>query len=148
MGKEFEARTVSGWLMLGVVIGLFVVAMALIYPMALLEGDRGSRFAFGAVLAADITVWLVWGLLLGGFFIVEPNSSKVLLLAGDYRGTVKASGFHWVNPFMSKRGVSLRACTLNGEKLKVNDLSGNPVEIAAVLSAARSPPVPAARSSS
>lgn len=132
MAKELEARTASGWLMLAVVIVLFVVAIGLIYPMAL-AGREPSSLAFKALLAGDIAAWVIWGVLLGGFFIVEPNNSKVLLLAGDYRGTAKAAGFHWVNPFMSKRGVSLRAYTLNGDKLKVNDLAGNPVEIAAVV---------------
>ncbi len=68
-----------------------------------------------------------------GFFIVEPNGSKVVLLFGSYKGTVKQAGFHWWNPFMVQRPVSRRARTLNGEKLKVNDLAGNPVEIAAVV---------------
>ena len=65
--------------------------------------------------------------------MVEPNGSKVLLLFGSYKGTVKKTGFQWVNPFNTKRRVSLRARTLNGEKLKVNDLAGNPVEIAAIV---------------
>jgi hypothetical protein len=65
--------------------------------------------------------------------VVEPNGSKVLLLLGSYAGTVKTSGFQWVNPLTIRRSISLRARTLNGEKLKVNDLSGNPVEIAAIV---------------
>jgi regulator of protease activity HflC (stomatin/prohibitin superfamily) len=68
-----------------------------------------------------------------GFIVVEPNGSKVLLLFGSYKGTVKRSGFQWVNPFNTKRAISLRARTLNGDKLKVNDLAGNPVEIAAIV---------------
>jgi regulator of protease activity HflC (stomatin/prohibitin superfamily) len=69
-----------------------------------------------------------------GFIVVEPNGSKVLLLvSGSYKGTVKRTGFQWVNPFMTKRSISLRARTLNGDRLKVNDLAGNPVEIAAIV---------------
>ncbi len=64
---------------------------------------------------------------------MEPNGSQVLLLFGSYVGTVKDSGFHWANPFYTKRKVSLRARSLNGEKLKVNDSAGNPVEIAAIV---------------
>lgn len=68
-----------------------------------------------------------------GFLVIEPNGSKVLILFGSYKGTVKAAGFHWVNPFTVRREVSLRARTLNGERLKVNDSMGNPIEIAAVI---------------
>ena len=68
-----------------------------------------------------------------GFLVIEPNGSKVLILFGSYKGTVKAAGFHWVNPFTIRREVSLRASTLNGERLKVNDSMGNPIEIAAVI---------------
>lgn len=68
-----------------------------------------------------------------GFLVIEPNGSKVLILFGSYKGTVKAAGFHWVNPFTIRREVSLRARTLNGERLKVNDSMGNPIEIAAVI---------------
>jgi regulator of protease activity HflC (stomatin/prohibitin superfamily) len=72
-------------------------------------------------------------LLLGGFFIVNPNDSRALILFGRYRGTVRKPGFWWTNPFTSKRRVSLKAHNLNGSKLKVNDLLGNPIEIAAVV---------------
>ncbi|HMS16953.1 MAG TPA: SPFH domain-containing protein [Planctomycetota bacterium] len=68
-----------------------------------------------------------------GFFVVEPNGSKVLLLFGTYKGTVKKNGFFWTNPFMSKRPVSLRARNLEGEKLKVNELHGNPIDISIVV---------------
>jgi regulator of protease activity HflC (stomatin/prohibitin superfamily) len=80
-----------------------------------------------------VLLGLAWFTLIGGFFIVEPNGSKVLVLFGKYQGTVKDNGFFWTNPFMSKRSVSLRARTLNGEKLKVNDAVGNPIEIAAII---------------
>jgi regulator of protease activity HflC (stomatin/prohibitin superfamily) len=69
----------------------------------------------------------------GGFMIVQPNESKVLMLFGKYTGTVKDSGFWWVNPFTVKKHVSLRIRNFNSEKLKVNDLHGNPIEIATVI---------------
>jgi regulator of protease activity HflC (stomatin/prohibitin superfamily) len=65
--------------------------------------------------------------------IVQPNESKVLMLFGKYTGTVRDSGFWWVNPFTVKKHVSLRIRNFNSEKLKVNDLHGNPIEIAAVI---------------
>jgi regulator of protease activity HflC (stomatin/prohibitin superfamily) len=72
-------------------------------------------------------------LVLPGLIINNPNESKVLTLFGKYVGTVKTDGFFWVNPFTSKRKVSLRANNLNGQQLKVNDKLGNPIEIAAVV---------------
>jgi regulator of protease activity HflC (stomatin/prohibitin superfamily) len=72
-------------------------------------------------------------LVLPGLIIVNPNESKVLTLFGKYIGTVKKDGFFWVNPFTTKRKVSLRAFNLNGQQLKVNDSVGNPIEIAAVI---------------
>lgn len=84
----------------------------------------------------------VWGVLVAivdivvvlcGLIIVNPNESRVLVLFGNYLGTVKSSGFFWVNPFTMKRKVSLRAFNLNGQQLKVNDSVGNPIEIAAVI---------------
>ena len=68
-----------------------------------------------------------------GLFIVNPNDARVLVLFGTYAGTVKHNGFWWANPFYVKRRLTLRARNLNGEKLKVNDKAGNPIEIAAVV---------------
>ncbi len=68
-----------------------------------------------------------------GFLIVYPNEASVLILFGTYKGTIKKSGFHWVNPLYLRRIISLRARNLNGQSLKVNDKNGNPVEIAAVI---------------
>lgn len=89
-------------------------------------------------------------LMLMGFFTIQPNQARVLILFGDYKGTVRDEGFHWANPFLSKSAgtttdattgkpaaistkVSLRARTYNGEHLKVNDKCGNPIEIADVI---------------
>ena len=76
---------------------------------------------------------LTFVFLVRGFIIINPNEANVLVLFGTYKGTVKASGFHWVNPFFLRRKISLRARNLNGDTLKVNDKIGNPVEIAAVI---------------
>ncbi|MDX2035590.1 MAG: SPFH domain-containing protein [Isosphaeraceae bacterium] len=85
------------------------------------------------VLILGIATFFTGLLVSGGFFSLPPNTSCVLLLFGDYRGTVHESGFHWVNPFMTKTKVSLRARSLEGTKLKVNDKQGNPIEIGAVV---------------
>ena len=141
MSRETEARTVSGWIMLVVELALLGLAALLIYSLAheaiAARVIGGGVEAGGPATTPRIVALVIVGLLAllvpGGFMVVEPNGSKVLLLFGSYKGTVKRSGFQWVNPFATKRAVSLRARTLNGEKLKVNDLAGNPVEIAAVV---------------
>ncbi|MRT93336.1 SPFH domain-containing protein [Ancylomarina sp. 16SWW S1-10-2] len=68
-----------------------------------------------------------------GFMIINPNESVVLVLFGDYKGTAKQNGFYWVNPFFSKRRISLRARNLDSDPIKVNDKIGNPIMIGVVL---------------
>lgn len=71
--------------------------------------------------------------LLPGFTLVNPNNSRVLLLFGKYAGTIKKNGFYWVNPFFTKKKISLRASNFDSERLKVNDKIGNPVMISTIL---------------
>ena len=125
---EVEFRPLSGFLMLfvtllefGATVGLGVLAGA---------EPAGARVAL-AIAAILVGIWAFVGF--GGFFVVEPNASRVLILFGRYRGSVRTPGFWWTNPFTKKKAVSLRAKNLNGQKLKVNDLLGNPIEIAAVV---------------
>jgi hypothetical protein len=126
MSREVEVKAVPGWLMLAVEF-LVVVALVLVgYSTLNSETVTLQAVALGVLLAAAILIG-------SGFIVVEPNGSKVLLLFGSYTGTVKKSGLQWVNPLTTKRAVSLRVRTHNGEKLKVNDLAGNPVEIAAIV---------------
>ncbi len=68
-----------------------------------------------------------------GFIMVQPNNSRVLLLFGKYMGTVKKNGFYWVNPFYTKKKISLRASNFDSERLKVNDKLGNPIMISTIL---------------
>ncbi len=68
-----------------------------------------------------------------GLTLVNPNKSKIVLLFGEYVGTIRKPGFYWVNPFTVRKDISLRVNNFNSEKLKVNDLRGNPVEIGAVV---------------
>jgi regulator of protease activity HflC (stomatin/prohibitin superfamily) len=99
----------------------------------------------GAWLVNSIQNHIVWAIItailsgivlliaLTGFFTVAPNEGKVLQFFGRYVGTVRDAGPRWTNPFYSKRGVSLRVRNFESSKLKVNDLDGNPIEIAAVV---------------
>lgn len=68
-----------------------------------------------------------------GFIVVNPNESAVLVLFGAYKGTVKENGFFWVNPFFTRKKISLRARNFDSEPIKVNDKVGNPIKIGVVL---------------
>ncbi|MFB3882901.1 MAG: SPFH domain-containing protein [Armatimonadota bacterium] len=129
MSREVEVKALSGWMMLALELVLAALVAFTIYQLASYYDHQPPAW-----LIVQLIVLLLLGVLNGiGFMVVEPNGSKVILLFGSYQGTVKRSGFQWVNPFTTRRSVSLRARTLNGEKLKVNDLTGNPVEIAAIV---------------
>lgn len=81
-----------------------------------------------AILIAVIAMFI-----LPGFTVINPNEAIVTTLFGVYKGTIKVNGFLWMNPFYTKKKVSLRAMNLNGTPIKVNDKVGNPIEIAAVI---------------
>jgi regulator of protease activity HflC (stomatin/prohibitin superfamily) len=95
----------------------------------------------GAVIALAVSLYLPWIFafllipifILPGFMVVNPNESIVLILFGDYIGTIKVNGFFWANPFYVKKKISLRARNLNSEPIKVNDKVGNPIMIGIVL---------------
>jgi regulator of protease activity HflC (stomatin/prohibitin superfamily) len=112
-------------------------------PALLLELALGlvalATLAAGA--AAENGGLVVMALVLGalalfaarGFFIVQPNQAKVLVLFGKYSGTIRRNGISWANPLVERRTVSLRIRNLDSDVLKVNDAVGNPIEIAAVI---------------
>ena len=80
-----------------------------------------------------ILLLLVIFFIIPGFIMVQPNNSRVLLLFGKYIGTIKKNGLYWVNPFYTKKKISLRASNFDSERLKVNDKMGNPVMISTIL---------------
>ncbi len=88
---------------------------------------------FGEQVALIVIGIILVPLILKGLLIVNPNESAALILFGNYQGTVRKDGFFWVNPFVIKKTVSLKARNLDGQKIKVNDKLGNPIEIAAVV---------------
>jgi len=162
--QEREARLSNGWIALPVNTLLLVGGLTLfIYSIA--AGEKEVGHPFWGLFGAGLLAVFVGVLMVPGFFTLQPNEARVLILFGAYRGTVRQSGFHWGNPFYSNGGqpsgatrrmseaevnlvkgggvrhrrsqsrhrISLRARTLNGEKLKVNDKRGNPIEIAAIV---------------
>jgi regulator of protease activity HflC (stomatin/prohibitin superfamily) len=153
VSRERVVSAMNGWVVLILVLGTLIadiVWIALTQPQGL-----------GVFVAIFIFVFCVF--MLRGFFSLQPNQARVLVLMGAYKGTVRTSGFFWANPLFSgprfvmpvaqpgadpsskaaanpvlarrlpRNKLSLRARTLNGERLKVNDKRGNPIEIAAVI---------------
>lgn len=120
--EESVATSGNGFAYIAVGFGAILVGAALLLtrpaPMTVL--------AF--VLGMAIGVWC-----LAGLYMLQPNQVALLTLFGSYRGTDRYEGLRWANPFYVKRKVSVRARNFNSEKLKVNDLRGNPIEIAAAI---------------
>lgn len=114
---EKELSSASGYLQLG--IGLIMMIAG------------GGIASMASVLG--ILIFLIGAILLKGLVVVNPNEAVVTMFFGDYMGTMKQGGLRWVNPLFGRKKISLRARNLNGQKLKVNDKLGNPIEIAAVV---------------
>jgi len=109
---------------------IVIVALLLLNAVWLVDSIRHQSVAF---IIISILAGIALLIALAGFFTVAPNEGKVLQFFGRYVGTVRDAGPRWTNPFYSKRGVSLRVRNFESSKLKVNDLDGNPIEIAAVV---------------
>ena len=159
---ERVVSVLNGWVMLVLLIALLLADVAL-FVFAIKDGVETTGQPHGGLLAIAIVALPILVVLMTGFFTLQPNQARVLVLFGAYKGTVRTPGFHWGNPFYSngpqqaaswranlvaakvgassatgqrplgRNKISLRARTLNGDKLKVNDKRGNPIEIAAVV---------------
>ena len=123
--KEIEIRSqpgiaavFAGFVLMGLAIALFVFAI---------------NVENIPLIVVSVIPFLAGIACLAGLFTVAPNESKVLQLFGDYKGTVKTPGLRWSSPFYTKKGVSQRVRNFESSRLKVNDKSGSPVEIAAVV---------------
>lgn len=124
----------KGWFMLLVNIVVYPTCVASIPYAAYLSRHHAYGDAALAIHLIATFLLLFLNILIScGFTVVQPNQAAVLLLFGTYLGSIKKEGFYWVNPFYTKKKISLRLRNLNGNKLKVNDSSGNPIEIAAVI---------------
>jgi len=115
---ETTFKPMSGFGMLAVVLIIFAGTIAG------LATTRSAEFGL---------LFLLFFLLLPGFFVIQPNRSRVMIFFGAYRGSVKDNGFYWVNPFYVKKKISLRAHNFDSERVKVNDKLGNPIMISVIL---------------
>ncbi len=118
MKLEKEIKVSNGYVMLGV---LLLVIITMITGIIVTE-----NLVFLVLVAVILFI-------AKGFFIINPNSSKVMVLFGGYKGTVKDNGFFWANPFYAKQRISLRARNFYSERVKVNDKIGNPILINVIL---------------
>jgi regulator of protease activity HflC (stomatin/prohibitin superfamily) len=126
---EQPASAIAGWFFLLITFSLGVLGVLLLAFGA----HTGEPVETVVMVLAGIVCGLAAFVTLMGFFTLQPNEAVVFMLFGAYRGTSRQNGFLWANPFYRKLKISLRARNLNGEKLKVNDKRGNPVEIAVVI---------------
>jgi regulator of protease activity HflC (stomatin/prohibitin superfamily) len=118
MKEEKTIVPANGYIMLFIFLVLFIGGITSIIVL------QNPWFIVSIVLAIFLAP---------GFIMVQPNNSRVLLLFGKYIGSVKKNGFYWVNPFYTKKKISLRASNFDSERLKVNDKLGNPVMISTIL---------------
>ena len=122
MIKELERKVISGWAMLAILIPIAIGAILwIVFVMPEVHKVWGA-----VVIIIDFVM-------LAGLFMVNPNEGRVLQLFGKYVGTAKMEGLRWANPFYAKRRISLRVRNFETNRLKVNDIDGNPIEIAAIV---------------
>ncbi|MGN0257707.1 MAG: SPFH domain-containing protein [Bacteroides sp.] len=124
---ETKERVYAGFLMNGfamLFIHLVLFTAVIVFGFWLME-------VWSCVIAALLSVvWFIW---MAGYIQLEPNEARVMVFFGEYRGTFRRTGFFWLNPFMDKKKLSLRARNLDVEPIKVNDKIGNPILIGLVL---------------
>ncbi len=128
--RERNVKSISGIPFLIIMIAVLAAGIYLVAVQMGLADSKGVRVGwfFGGVVA-----FLVWITLLSGLYKVEPNQSAVLSLFGKYVGTVREPGLRLNNPFYTKKKISLRVRNFESGKLKVNELDGSPIEIAAIV---------------
>lgn len=119
---NFRGFKINGFLMLA--IHLLLVSGIITYSFIQMTTPF---FILGGVCL------IIWFTLFGGYMQLEPNEARIMVFFGEYKGTFKETGFFWVNPFMNKKKLSLRARNLDVEPIKVNDKIGNPILIGLVL---------------
>ena len=129
--RVFEGTVLNGFLMLFVnlfltVLSVIGIILSIIVLTDMVKSGGWFLFFSSVVLLVSLFLW-------AGFMMLEPNEARVLTWFGKYAGTFTKTGYFWVNPFYSKKKVSLRARNLDAEPIKVNDKTGNPVMIGLVL---------------
>jgi regulator of protease activity HflC (stomatin/prohibitin superfamily) len=122
--KERPASTMSGYAML---FALLMVIALMVFGVANLVGDNGGMLP----IVLNIVGPMLLVLIAPGFYMLQPNQAVAITLFGDYRGTDRVTGLRWTWPWMGKKKLSVRANNFISDRIKVNDLRGNPIEMAA-----------------
>ena len=122
--SERPGATLTGYAML---ILLFLVILVDIYAITALPQARGGMVDVFLIVLASLTFVLV----IPGFYMLQPNQAAAITLFGEYRGTDRSTGLRWTWPWLAKKKLSVRANNFISDKIKVNDLRGNPIEMAA-----------------
>lgn len=130
--KIFAGTKLKGIPMLIFNIFLFFAIVAL-FSFGVTAASDGNETLGVIAIILSLILFIINCIFWGGFFMIEPNEAVVLIFFGKYRGTVKEDGYFWVNPFFTKKRLTLRARNLDAEPIKVNDKKGNPIMIGQVL---------------
>ena len=125
---EYNGWHANGFVALALILLGMAASVALI-----IYGANQEAPAAGWIVTAGVLLLLIFFIANKGFMLLEPNEARVLTFFGEYRGSFYKTGFWWVNFFMTKKNLSLRARNLNAEPIKVNDKTGNPIMIGLVL---------------
>jgi len=125
--RENAASSMSGYAMLAALLVLVVATIYLVYAVASSQPTKPQVLAMLAFLVPAIVIEIM---LVSGFYMIQPNQAAAITLFGSYRGTDRTTGLRWVWPWMTKTKISVRTNNILSDKLKVNDLRGNPIEIA------------------
>ncbi len=110
---------------------LFLVGIVVLFIWTVNQSFSTSLTVL--IIVADVVLFILNSLFWGGFMQIEPNEARVMIFFGKYDGTVKENGFFWVNPFYTKKKLTLRARNLDADPIKVNDKTGNPIMIGLVV---------------
>ncbi len=110
---------------------LFLIGIVVLFIWTMNTDISSALIA--TFIIADVLLLITNSIMWGGFMQIEPNEARVMIYFGEYEGTVKDNGFFWVNPFYTKKKLTLRARNLDAEPIKVNDKTGNPVMIGLVV---------------
>ena len=125
---ESPGSTFSGYPVLaGILVLLVLIGWNIAASLPMHGADKAEKLVFVGLLILPI---LALAFLSAGFFMIQPNQAAVITLFGDYRGTERREGLRWVWPWMGKDKISARAHNIHSERVKINDLRGNPIEIA------------------
>ncbi|MDR1632583.1 MAG: SPFH domain-containing protein [Dysgonamonadaceae bacterium] len=130
--KIFAGTKLKGIPMLIFNIFFLLATIALLCVGVQTAEEGNVTFGLTAIVPS-IIFFMINCIFWGGFFMIEPNEAVVLIFFGKYKGTVKEDGYFWVNPFFTKKRLTLRARNLDAEPIKVNDKKGNPIMIGQVL---------------